>query len=56
MRNTKLKGKERKTLKSTNETGAPYVLCILSFRNPGNLIEDANISKYNFSLYRFYKQ
>jgi len=56
MCNTKLKGKERKTLKSTNETGAPYVLCIFSFRNPGNLIEDANISKYNFSLYSFYKQ
>lgn len=39
---TKLKGKKRETLKSTNETGAPYVLCIFSFKNPGNLIEDAN--------------
>lgn len=52
---TKLKGKKRETLKSTNETGAPYVLWIFSFKNPGNLIEDANNvskSQNNFSLYR----
>lgn len=27
------------TWKSTNATGAPYVLCIFNFMNPGHLIK-----------------
>jgi hypothetical protein len=30
---------QSRTWKSTNATGAPYVLCIFNFRNPGHLTE-----------------
>lgn len=41
---------QKETWKSTNATGAPYVLCIFSFKNPGYLIEKIYIKHNQIQL------